>query len=401
MMVGMTMASLSVVQSMPLWLPLTSPWLFNQVRMAPPAVRQHVSCVRKANLDQFAIPGLRCLSDHRSRSIWELGLRKLRLRRHLPFLVEVIRQTECALVHSHWGDSAWWDMHAVRRTDARHVVTFYGKDVNLVPIKDPRWRKRYRELFAHVDAVLCEGPHMAACIARLGCEEEKIRVHHLGVDVDRIRYQPRRWSGSEPLRVLIAASFREKKGIPLAITALGRLKKQIKNLEVTIIGNASDDPRSFPEKQRILEAIRDANLQDSVRMLGYQPHAVLLDEAYSHHVFLSPSLTAVDGDTEGGAPVALIDMAASGMLIVSSTHCDIPNVVIDGETGLLAQEGSLDSLFDRLCQLVDCRSAWQEMCDAGRARVEAHFSARLQAERLASLYFSFAGEPSGTPPPNR
>lgn len=378
--------TISVVQSLPTWLPLTSPWLYNQVVEMRGRVLSHVACLQTDNLDQFPFADLHCLSNHPWRMRWEFGVRRLRIRKHLPFLVDIVKRTKSQIVHSHWGDAAWVDMPSVRATTARHVVTFYGKDVNFLPVQDPRWIARYGALFDSADLVLCEGPHMAKCIVELGCALEKVRVHHLGVDVGAIEFRPRRWTAGDPLRVLIAASFREKKGIPMALLALGRIKHQVRSLEVTIIGDASSDPRSVPEKQRILAAIQDSGLSGAVRMLGYQPHDVLLREAYEHHVFLSPSLTAPDGDTEGGAPIALLDMAASGMPIVSSTHCDIPNVVIDGVTGLLAKEADLESLVGKLEALVADPDRWANMCQAGRARTEQEFDVRVQAARLADIY---------------
>jgi colanic acid/amylovoran biosynthesis glycosyltransferase len=360
--------------------------LFNQVDKMPANVERHVVCQTKANLDQFSVPNIHCLRDHPARYYWELGMRKLRLRRHLPFLVDAVRRHGVRIVHSHWGDAAWRDMPSVRRTAARHVVTFYGKDVNFLPVQDRAWRARYLELFAHVDAVMCEGPHMARCIVALGGPAERVHVHHLGADVDRIKFQPRRWLPGKPLRVLIAASFREKKGIPLGLTALARLRREIGSMEITIIGDASADPRSQPEKQRILATIRKHKLEHCVKLLGYQPHAVLLEQAYAHHVFLSPSLTAPDGDTEGGAPVALMDMASTGMAIVSSTHCDIPEVIVDGETGFLAREGDLPSLEHQLHRLVEKPERWEDMVRAGRSRMEREFNARIQAKRLAAFY---------------
>ena len=86
-----------------------------------------------------------------------------------------------------------------------------------------RWHNRYAELFASVDRVFCEGPYMASSNVRLGCPEHKVQVHHLGVAVDQIAYQPRSRSAGEPLRILIAGTFREKKGIPDALRAVGEL----------------------------------------------------------------------------------------------------------------------------------------------------------------------------------
>lgn len=376
----------SVVHSLPNWLPRTSPWLYNQVHLAPDWLTRHVACITKSNLDQFEVPNIVCLADSPTRMLWELALRRLKMRRHLPFIVDLIRRTGSALVHSHWGDAAWRDMPSVQRTRARHVVTFYGKDVNFLPVQDAVWHERYRSLFAHIDEVYCEGPHMRECIIALGCRPDKVKVHHLGVDVSDIRFEPRLWRRGETLRVLIAASFREKKGIPLSLDALGRLKREGHSLEVTVIGDASEDPRSVVEKERILQAIDRNDLGSNVRMLGYIPYAEVLKAAYHHHLFMSPSITASDGDTEGGAPVAILDMAATGLVIVGSTHCDIPNLIHDGVTGFLAQEGSLNSLHETLDRALDAAPRWEVVARAGRSRVETEFDATTQAHRLAAHY---------------
>jgi colanic acid/amylovoran biosynthesis glycosyltransferase len=384
--------TLRVVHSLPTWLPLTSPWLYQLVIKAPADVVSHVVCLSTANLPAFPFANLHCLSDRPLRFRWETGLRRWRLRRHMPFLVETVQRTESTIVHSHWGDAGWADGPSVHRAGAQHVVTFYGKDVNFLPRQDVRWLARYRELFEAVSLVICEGPHMGQCIAALGCDPAKIRVHHLGVENDKIAFKPRRWNprSGGPLRILIAASFREKKGIPLALTALARLRRRVPELFVTVVGDSSADPRSVPEKQRILAAIQDGGLTDRVRLLGYRPHDVLMAEAYQHHIFLSPSLTAADGDTEGGAPVSLLDMAASGMPIVSSTHCDIPHLIQHGVTGWLAREADLEALVAQLEAVVADPQCWEEVVHAGRQRTEQEFDAAVQACRLADLYRSLS-----------
>ena len=59
---------------------------------------------------------------------------------------------------------------------------------------------------------------MARRLIDLGYPEDKVKVHHLGVDVEHIEFRPRQWDIGEPLKVLIAASFWEKKGILYART---------------------------------------------------------------------------------------------------------------------------------------------------------------------------------------
>lgn len=112
----------------------------------------------------------------------------------------------------------------------------------------------------------------------------------------------------------------------------------------------------------------------------------LFEEAYKHHIFISPSVTAKNGDTEGGAPVTVIEMAASGMPIVSTTHCDIPEVIEDGVTGLLAPERDVDKLVSRIQWFLKNNNSWEAMLRAGRQKSEREFDVRAQAERLGEIY---------------
>ncbi len=379
-------APIVVVHSVSRWLPQTATWLFNEVRYLPAPVESHVVCETALNLDQFPIPRLHSLRDEsRLRFTWDRGLRRLGVRAHLGGLEARARGVGADVVHSHFGNVGWADLAAARRAGCRQVVTFYGLDVDFLPRSDPRWYVRYREMFARVDRVLCEGPFMARAVVQLGCPPEKVRVHHLGVSVGEIPFRPRTWRPGEPLRVLLAATFREKKGLPYGLEALARIKDDLP-LEITVIGDAPDDARSRAEKQRILDTVARGGLASRTRLLGYRPHAEFLDEAYRHHVFLSPSVTASDGDSEGGAPVGLIEMAASGMPVVSTTHCDIPEVIVPGTTGLLAPERDVDALAGYLRWLAAHPGAWPRMLVAGRRRIEEEFNAAEQGRRLAAIY---------------
>ncbi len=378
---------ITVLHSVPRWLPQTETWLYTQIKCLPLPVRSHIVCEVAENLDQFAMPHIYAARNvPAGRYRMYMALARLGLRDHYQsFLVRQARSCRAAVLHSHYGHIGWRNMGAAGKANLRHVVTFYGFDVNKLPAADPRWRERYRELFGHADYILCEGAHMAGRIKELGCPEHKVLVHRLGVMVDAIPFRPRAWAPGDPLRVLIAASFREKKGIPDALEALGRLQRDAP-LQITLIGDAGSEPAGRAEREKIRRVIEKHDLTARVRLLGFQPHQVLFAEAYRHHVFLSPSVTAGDGDTEGGAPVTIIEMAATGMPVVSTVHCDIPAVILNGRTGLLAGERDVDGLVTHLHWLVNHRSEWLPMLTAGRGRVEALYNASVQGARLAAIY---------------
>lgn len=377
---------ITVIHSVPRWLPQTETWLYSQIEHLPPGVTNHILCEATENLDQFYLPNIHILSRVSPwRYFLNTALCRLGIENNAAFLVKLAKKCQARVLHSHFGNTGWKNLAAARRAGLRHIVTFYGFDVNHLPAIDPRWLKRYDTLFQEVDYVLCEGSYMAECIKKMGCPEHKVRVHRLGVRVDEIPFKPRAWSPGEPLRVLIAASFREKKGIPYALEALGCLQYDVP-LRITVIGDAGSEPASQVEKEKIISAIKKHNLKPVVRMLGFQPYNVLFEEAYKHHVFLSPSVTASNGDTEGGAPVTIIEMAATGMPVVSTTHCDIPEVILNGDTGLLAKERDVKGLFVHLKWLVKHPDKWLPMLQHSRRHIETKYNAQKQGVYLSGIY---------------
>ena len=384
---------LKLIHSFPLWLPQTQTWIYNQVKQLQQlGVETHVVCDRTENLDQFTVANIHSLENEPIfRQIWEKGLRKLRVRPHLNYLVDIGRNTGANIIHSHFGNVGWQNLGAIRKLNVKHVVTFYGYDVNNLPFKYPIWRKRYRRLFSEVDLILCEGTHMARNIVELGCPDHKVTVQHLGVDVDNILFQPREWHAGEPLRVLIAASFREKKGIPYAIEALQIIAREVPVL-LTIIGDAGPEQEHKQEKARILTALERSGLKEHTRLLGYQTHRAMLQEAYDHHLFLQPSITAQNGDTEGGAPVSIIEMLATGMPVVATTHCDIPEVLGPSFAHLLAPERDVAKLAKCIQSLLDEPGSWSSLALEGRKRIECEYHRLRQTERLIDYYNEIYGE---------
>jgi len=377
---------------MPVWLPRTQPWVYWQVLGVPSSrIRAEVVCERRENEAEFPYDRVHCAEDRpRLADLVDRGVRRLGARPYLHYLLGTLRRLHARVLHSHFGDIGWRYLDAARRAGVVHVVTFYGYDVNL-PAANAVWHGRFAELFAEADLFLCEGSHMARCLVDRGCSPAKVAVQHLGVPVQRIAYRVRKREPGQPLRVLIAATFAEKKGIPFALEALARISAEVP-IEVTVIGDALPVPDSEREKNHILEVLRRTGLEARTRLLGYQPYEVFLREAYEHHVFLSPSVTARDGNTEGGAPVSLIDMAACGLPIVSSRHCDIPEIVLDGVTGLLAAERDVDGLADHLLELARDPGLAESLAQAGRRRMESEYDATIQGARLAAHYERIAGE---------
>ena len=237
------------------WLPLTQTWLHTQLKYLPKGFDTQVACLKTENLDQFGdVSALYSLREKCSTAEYlarRLLFNTTGLGRRADWLKIPLREFKPDLVHSHFGPAGWRALPGIKN-DLPHVVTFYGQDLSMLPQTRPRWRSRYKEMFAGVAGVLCEGEHMASSIASLGCDRAIIHVQRLGVRLDRIEYRPRSWDGREPLRVLLAGTFTEKKGFRYALAALARLNQDLA-VEITIIGDARKHKADQAEKRKIIQ----------------------------------------------------------------------------------------------------------------------------------------------------
>lgn len=378
-----------IAHSLYYWLPGTMTWIYNQLEYLPD-LRSVVLTERRLNKDLFPwspIYEADLLKNPLTYKTLQLA-RRMGSQWHPKSHHSAVKRYNPAILHSHFGDRGWYDIAFAGKYSLKHVVTFYGYDLSMLPARRPYWKKRFKQLFGHADCFLCEGPFMAQTLVSLGCPRNKIIVQRLGIEIDRIPYRPRIIGKDNVFKILIAGSFREKKGIPVALEAVASLYKVNKNIQVTVIGDATSRKPDQEEKRKILRSIRENNLEGIVNLLGFQPYETLIEEFYRNHVFLSPSVTASDGDTEGGAPVTIIEASASGMPVVSTTHCDIPHVVRHNETGILVPERDTSALADALQRLISEPDKLSEMGRKGSAFIEENHSVRKQAKKLKDVYES-------------
>ncbi len=382
--------TITAAHSFPVWLPQTQTWLYQQVRSLPDDITSHIICKETLNEDQFNLPNIHSLSGPASKRS-KITTRLFRHADYHLYTYRMCRKLGPGILHSHFGPVGWKNHKVLRLFNAhnvkqmKHIVTFYGQDVDHLPKVNPKWRSRYRDMFRHIDLVLCEGPFMAEKVVSLGCPENRVAVHRLGVDLDAIPYQPRSLEENEPVKILMAAAFRPKKGFQYGLKALEKLAGRF-DFRITLVGDETGDEVSAEEKKKILKYTADSKLADRITLKGFITAGDLTRLALDHHIYLAPSLTADDGDSEGGAPVSLIEMAASGMPAVSSNHCDIPQVIKHGTNGLLSEERDADSLAQHLEYLIRHPEKWKEFGSKSRRHIESQFNASVQGQRLAEIY---------------
>lgn len=357
----------------------TMNWLYDHLRFVP----RHsplVVCDGLQNRQEF--PALTAWqSNQHRRALWRRisgtdvdPIVLLRLRGHLP-----------RILHSHFGYVAAGDHGLWQRLNVPWVIGFYGADVYALGRREV-WRERYARIFKDCSRALALGPVMAQHIERLGCPAGKIMVHPLGVDLADLPDEPRNWNPGDPLRVLFAGTFREKKGVPYALQAIAEARRAGVQVELHLVAEASNKPGDRETESAAVELIGKLGLERVVHRYAFVSFQELISLALHCHVFLGPSVTAADGDAEG-TPFVLQQMMGTAMPVVATHHADIPFLFGD-LVHLLVPERDSAAIAARLIQYAETPRLLREHGCLFREQIAKSFDVCACASRLSDIYES-------------
>jgi glycosyltransferase involved in cell wall biosynthesis len=175
-------------------------------------------------------------------------------------------------------------------------------------------------------------------------------------------------------RLGMVTRIAEGKGHKELLSAVAELVKQYPQLRVTMIG---DGPlRSAVEKQ-----IRELGLENVIKLTGWVPnnHVPLL--LRDTHAIVLPSYFWGEA-----FPVTLMEGMAMGLPAIGTRWAGIPDLIIDGETGLLIEPGNVLDLVRAIEQLIANPALAVAMGRRAKERVHRLFDARILGQTMNTLY---------------
>lgn len=206
---------------------------------------------------------------------------------------------------------------------------------------------------------------------------ERVVVVHCGIDPTLFRPREQREPG-EVFTIACVASLAGYKGQRYLIDACDMLRKQGIPFQCLLVGEGEDRPH--------LEAqIRRLGLTDHVRLLGAQPRHKVSELLQQVDVLALPSVVMPNGKMEG-IPVALMEALAAEIPVVATAISGIPELVRDGETGLLVPERNAAALAEALLRLYTNRDLGRRLATAGRQLVLREFNLAHSVAQLRTLF---------------
>jgi colanic acid/amylovoran biosynthesis glycosyltransferase len=117
----------------------------------------------------------------------------------------------------------------------------------------------------------------------------------------------------------------------------------------------------------------------------------MIEKLLDCDIFLHPSVTASDGDNEGGAPISVMEASAMGLPVVSTLHADIPEVIVHNKTGLLSEEKHSPEICSDLLELINSEEKRINFGIEGRKHIKENFNLANQVQKLSNIYHSLIG----------
>lgn len=203
----------------------------------------------------------------------------------------------------------------------------------------------------------------------------KVRLVPNGINL--ARFAPNGTPPATPFRLLCVARLVEKKGHGVLLEACRLLKERGVEFQCDLVGKGGLRPQ--------LEAqIRRDGLQDRVRLLGPAIQGEVLAHYHRAHLYVLPCLVAADGNRDG-LPVSLVEALACGLPVVSTPVTGIPEVVRDGENGLMVPSNDPVALADAIAGLIQDRTRYEALRRGARPSVASRFDHHQTAAALRTL----------------
>lgn len=293
-----------------------------------------------------------------------------------------LKSNKIQVVLAEYGRSGVRLLPACKRAGVPMIVHFHGYDAHKHEVTE-RLAQSYQEMFRDASAIVGVSKHMVEhLVCGLGAPREK--VHWIPYFVDTDCFRVGHVTGRQPL-LLSVGRFVEKKAPQLTLLAFNGASGKIPEARLEMVGDG-------PLLGACRWLVKSLGIQDRVTFHGAMEHSGVVARMEEARAFVQHSVKAVSGDSEG-TPVAILEAQSAGLPVISTRHAGILDVVVEGVSGYLSNEGDVDTMAEHMVRVLGMDGdEWQHMSDAARRRIVNNFGPAHTINKLADLIRSTCAE---------
>ena len=286
------------------------------------------------------------------------------------FFARVARRLGINHFHAHW---ATYPALAVRTMQAltgkRYTLTTHAHDIFLA-------NPYLGENLASAQTVVTISEYNRRYLISGGTPAGKIKVVPCGIDLQQ--FTGNGTPGRETGALVTIGRLEGIKGFPYLVQACAILNARGVPFTCDIIGEGS--------LRAVLEQAISANgLEGSVRLRGALSQHQVRTALAGAQVFVLPSVQTPDGNQDG-IPVALMEAMALGLPVISTRVSGIPELVVDGVSGLLVAPGDAVALADAIERLLNDPALRELLSRQGSAAVRARHDISRSVAQMQEIF---------------
>jgi glycosyltransferase involved in cell wall biosynthesis len=299
----------------------------------------------------------------------------------LFYALRISQKRKFDLVHAHWSipqGVVGLILQGLCRIPC--VTSLHGSDV--YGLRAPVLRRLNARVILGSRACTANSKATAERARNISGRKD-IEIIPMGVDIElfsRARFQETLHDPPEKKDeiILYAGRLIDCKGVDYLIKALPNVLEKQPEAKLLIVG-------SGPAKNDLLRLSERLNLQEKVLFLGAVSQEELAGYYSMADVFVLPSVVTDAGETEG-LGVVLLEAMACGLPVIGSVVGGIPDIIEDGETGLLAQQKNPGDLAEKINRVLANKSLRQCLSKSGHDFVWERFSWSSIAKRYLEVF---------------
>ncbi len=259
------------------------------------------------------------------------------------------------------------------------VICLRGLDITGNKVKnDPHI---YDQLLTTGDLFLPVCDYFKRLIIQLGCDPNKVVVHHSAINGTQFFFRPRKKVSRKRdiIKFVSVCRLVQKKGLEYAIQAFAEIVEKRKNVHFTIVGSGHLE-------SRLRKLTASLGIADKVTFFGWGTQEQVVSILDKSHIFLLPSITASSGDEEGIAN-SLKEAMAMGLIPIGTRHAGTPELIEDGVSGFLVPEKDSHALAKKMRYILKHPEIWKKIGQAARRKIENEFEIKKSVETLEQLFY--------------
>jgi colanic acid/amylovoran biosynthesis glycosyltransferase len=237
-------------------------------------------------------------------------------------------------------------------------------------------QEELRQKFADAAAIITISDyHLAYLRATFGPAASRVHRVYNGLDLERFVYLS---PSNRPRRIVAIGRLVEKKGFEDLIDACAILAARQVEFSCQVVGGG-------PLEAELRGRVERHGLPDRVQLIGPRPEREVVDIVQAAAVLAAPCVVGADGDRDG-LPNVLFEAMALGTPCVSTDVTAIPEILRDGQTGLLVPQHEPHSLAAALERLLDDPPLRIRLAESARRLIETEFDAARNAGRRRAIF---------------